>query len=235
MKLLEQILLKQDVHLSEKQKGQFDIYFQKLIEWNKKMNLTAITDEKEVAVKHFYDSLTPSFYFSFQGPLHICDVGSGAGFPGVPLKILFPEMELTIVDSLNKRLIFLQALTESLQMSGVTLCHDRAENFARKAGKRESFDVVIARAVANFSVLSEYCLPLVLPGGEFIALKGPRSEEELELAGHAIDLLGGKLDRKVSLVLPEEDSRRNIFFIRKIGETPHKYPRKPGIPAKNPL
>ncbi|GGL57806.1 16S rRNA (guanine(527)-N(7))-methyltransferase RsmG [Sporolactobacillus putidus] len=235
MKLLEQMFLKQDVHLSESQKEQFDIYYEKLLEWNNKMNLTAITDETEVAIKHFYDSITPSFYFSFSGPLKICDVGSGAGFPGIPLKILFPEIELTIVDSLNKRLTFLQVLTESLQMREVTLCHDRAEIFAHRPGKRESFDIVTARAVADLSVLSEYCLPLVSPGGTFIALKGAHAEEELDKADHAIHILGGKLEKKVSLVLPQEDGQRTLFFIRKTGETPKKYPRKPGIPAKNPL
>lgn len=235
MKLLEETLSKKGVYLSEYQRKQFDIYFKELLDWNNKMNLTTITDEAEVAIKHFYDSITPSFYFSFSGHLKICDVGSGAGFPGIPLKILFPDLELTIVDSLKKRLTFLQSLTESLQMEQIILCHDRAETFAHRPGIRESFDIVTARAVAPLSVLSEYCLPLVAPGGTFIALKGLNAQDEIESADGAIRKLGGRLDRKISLVLPDQDGRRTLVFIRKITAAPKKYPRKPGLPSKNPL
>ncbi|RYL90884.1 16S rRNA (guanine(527)-N(7))-methyltransferase RsmG [Sporolactobacillus sp. THM7-4] len=235
MKLLESLLLDKGIHLSPLQMEQFDTYYRQLVEWNQKMNLTTITDEEDVALKHFYDSVTPAFYFSFKGPLKLCDVGSGAGFPGVPLKIIFPDLQLTIVDALKKRLVFLNSLIESLELRNVSLFHERAEVFACKQEMREHFDLVTARAVANLSVLSEYCLPLVREHGTFIALKGLHAEKEIEQAAHAIRMLGGSLSRTETFILPEEDSRRTLFFIEKTAQTPKKYPRKPGVPAKDPL
>ncbi|RYM04695.1 16S rRNA (guanine(527)-N(7))-methyltransferase RsmG [Sporolactobacillus sp. THM7-7] len=235
MKRLDALLSERGIYLSAAQKQQFNTYYRLLVEWNKKMNLTAITDEEEVALKHFYDSMTPAFYYSFTHPLKLCDVGSGAGFPGIPLKILYPNIELTIVDSLKKRLTFLDALTAHLSLQDVRLFHERAESFGRRPGMREAFDVVTARAVAHLSVLSEYCLPLVRKNGLFIALKGAHAEEELQQAEQAIHLLGGGLKRSESFDLPEKGGKRMIIFIEKKDKTPKKYPRKPGVPAKDPL
>ncbi|MCQ2010695.1 16S rRNA (guanine(527)-N(7))-methyltransferase RsmG [Sporolactobacillus sp. STSJ-5] len=232
---LEKLLSEKNIQLSELQIDQFQLYYEMLIEWNKKMNLTAITDPNEVMIKHFFDSLTPCFYFSIQEVQTLCDVGSGAGFPGIPMKILFPRLKLTIVDSLQKRLTFLQAVVDKLGLDYVTLCHDRAEDFARKPGIRESFDLVTARAVAKLSVLSEYCLPLVCLGGSFIALKGSSAEDEVQQAENAMKQLGGKLIRVVTLDLPENNGKRSLVRIDKISPTAKKYPRKPGIPMKSPL
>jgi len=231
-----QVLKEKGISLSPLQLNQLHKYYELLIEWNEKMNLTAITDEKEVYLKHFFDSLTTSFFYNFsEGHKSVCDVGSGAGFPSIPLKIVFPNLNVTIVDALNKRLHFLRALVDALQLSDVALFHDRAETFGRKAEFREQFDVVTARAVARLTVLSEYCLPLTKIGGVFIAMKGANGKEELLEAENAIHLLGGKLDRTESLLLPEEESHRYLFFINKTKPTPKKYPRKPGLPSKEPL
>lgn len=235
MKQLTSLLAERGIELSLLQIRQFDTYYHHLLEWNEKMNLTAITAKKDVEIKHFFDSLTPSFYFPFQGTLELCDVGSGAGFPSIPLKILFPNLHVTIIDSLKKRLVFLDSLIHVLGLEQVSLHHDRAETFARQRDFRETFDIVTARAVANLSVLSEYCLPLVREGGTFIALKGANAEEEIHQAGHAIDLLGGKINKVESLILPEENSSRHLVFIDKVKKTPKQYPRKPGTPSKNPL
>lgn len=230
-----ELLKEKGIFLSPKQLAMFDTYYQLLIEWNQKMNLTAITEKKEVYLKHFYDSLTASFYFPFQNSLHICDVGAGAGFPSLPIKIVFPEIHVTIVDSLNKRIQFLQHLANSLQLENVHFFHDRAETFGQKRESREAFDLVLARAVARLSVLSELCLPLAKVGGTFIAMKGANAEEEIENAKNAINLLGGKLEKTYSFHLPVEESERNILLIKKVKKTPKKFPRKPGIPNKTPI
>lgn len=235
MELLDALLAEKGIHLSATQSEQFDVYYQELVEWNSRINLTSITEEKEVAIKHFFDSITPAFYYSFNQKLKLCDVGSGAGFPGIPLKILFPEIEITIVDSLQKRLNFLQSLAAAMKLDHLILCHERAEVFAHNPKVREQFDVVTARAVANLSVLSEYCLPLVCKGGTFIALKGLNANKEVSQAEHAIQLLGGTFDRQVDLDLPEDMGARSIVFIDKTKLSPANFPRKPGIPAKNPL
>lgn len=230
-----QYLAEQDIVLTEKQLDQFAIYYQTLIEWNEKVNLTAITDQDEVYLKHFYDSLTPSFYYPFQKQLHICDVGSGAGFPSIPLKICFPQIHVSIVDSLQKRIDFLQTLVDRLQLNNVHLFHSRAEDFGQNKTYRESYDVVLARAVARMSVLSEYCLPLVKKDGMFIAMKGARGEAELSDANKAITVLGGKIDKLKTFNLPKENSERSLIFIEKVKNTPKKYPRKAGVPNKQPI
>ncbi|MCL1632205.1 16S rRNA (guanine(527)-N(7))-methyltransferase RsmG [Sporolactobacillus sp. CPB3-1] len=235
MDSLAALLSEKKIHLSDTQILQFHRYYELLVEWNEKMNLTAITDQKEIEIKHFFDSLTPSFYFSIQNVKTICDVGSGAGFPGIPLKILFPSLDLTIIDSLKKRLTFIQAVADTLDLDQITLCHDRAEDFAHKPDFREHFDLVTARAVARLSVLSEYCLPLVRMGGMFLALKGSNAGEELQQADHAIAELGGRLIKTVSLNLPDNSGKRTLIRIDKIRPTPDKYPRKSGIPMKKPL
>lgn len=228
-------LKEKDIHLSDFQLKQFDIYFHTLVEWNNKMNLTAITEEEEVYLKHFYDSISASFYFDFSGEMTLCDIGAGAGFPSIPIKICFPSIRLTIVDSLQKRISFLNHLASELKLENVAFHHDRAETFAKKDGMREAFDVVTARAVARMSVLSELCLPLVKPNGYFVALKGAAGQDELDKADYAIKTLGGEVKAINHFVLPGEDSERNIVIVEKKRKTPNKYPRKPGTPGKEPL
>lgn len=220
--------------LSEFQMEQFATYFELLVEWNQKMNLTAITELQEVYLKHFYDSITLAFSDTFEPKGKLCDVGSGAGFPSIPLKIVFPDLEITIVDSLNKRITFLSTLVEALELKGVSLYHDRAETFGQNKEYRESFDFVTARAVARLNVLTELCVPLVKRDGYFFALKAAKSDEELVEAKPAIALLGGKLIQAEDVSLPNGDTR-HIITIQKKKETPKKYPRKPGLPNKQPL
>ena len=224
----------QGIELSEEQQRQFQTYYQMLVEWNEKINLTSITEEHEVYLKHFYDSIAPSFYTDLTKELTICDVGAGAGFPSIPLKIIFPNLKVTIVDSLNKRINFLNQLAEALDLENVNFMHDRAETFG-KGVYRESYDIVTARAVARLSVLSELCLPLVKKGGQFIALKSSKGEEELEEARFGLGILGGKVRETISYELPEEAGERQMMIIDKRSQTPKKYPRKPGTPNKSPL
>ncbi|MFT8363835.1 MAG: 16S rRNA (guanine(527)-N(7))-methyltransferase RsmG [Sporolactobacillus sp.] len=232
---LAKLLKEKGLVLNSRQQQQFETYFQLLVSWNKKVNLTAITDREEVIIKHFYDSLTPSFFYAFADNASICDVGSGAGFPVIPLKIMFPTLKVTIVDSLNKRLLFLEEVKKQLHLEGVSLIHDRAETFAHLSTVREQFDWVVARAVANLTVLCEYCLPLVRKGGSFLALKGGQADEEVQQASAAIRILGGILKQQCSIELPENCGSRLIVQIDKEHSTPNKYPRKPGLPAKKPL
>ena len=222
------------ITLTNVQKEQFQQYFQLLVEWNEKMNLTAITDEEGVYLKHFYDSLALGFHHELLNQT-LCDVGAGAGFPSIPLKIVFPDLKVTIVDSLNKRITFLNTLVETLGLRDVQCFHDRAETFGQNKNFRASYDVVTARAVAKLSVLSEFCMPLVKKQGYFLALKAAHTEVELEEAKKAIAILGGKVEGDVSFDLPHEGGNRHVVTILKTKETPNKYPRKPGIPLKKPL
>ena len=231
----EATLREKGISLTRDQVDQFELYYRTLVEWNEKMNLTAITDKAEVYLKHFYDSITASFYFDFTKPFHLCDVGAGAGFPSIPLKIVFPHIEVTIVDSLNKRISFLNHLAKVLKLENVHFIHDRAETFGVNPLYRESFDVVTARAVARMSVLSELCLPLVKAGGHFIAMKAAHANDELEVGQKAITTLGGRLEAMHTFTLPMEESERNILIIKKEKQTPKKYPRKPGTPGKTPI
>lgn len=224
----------QGIELSEEQQRKFQTYYQMLVEWNEKINLTSITEEHEVYLKHFYDSIAPSFYTDLTKELTICDIGAGAGFPSIPLKIIYPNLKVTIVDSLNKRIKFLNQLAEALDLENVNFVHDRAETFG-KGDYRESYDIVTARAVARLSVLSELCLPLVKKGGQFIALKSSKGEEELEEARFGLGILGGKVRETISYELPEEAGERQMILIDKRSQTPKKYPRKPGTPNKSPL
>ena len=223
------------ITLTDKQIKQFGTYFERLVEWNEKINLTAVTEKEEVYLKHFFDSVTPSFYIDFNEIETICDVGAGAGFPSIPLKIVYPHLQITIVDSLNKRIKFLNELAASLDLDKVNFVHDRAETFGKSQQYRESFDLVTARAVARLSVLSELCLPLVKKGGQFVALKGSQGNEELEDAQFAISVLGGEVKTVNEFTLPLEESMRQIITIDKLRQTPKKYPRKPGTPNKEPL
>lgn len=231
----QQQLAEKGIHLSSFQLEQFDLYYKLLVEWNEKMNLTAITDEEEVYLKHFYDSLSAAFYFDFSGSPAVCDVGAGAGFPSIPLKIAFPDMHVTIVDSLNKRISFLTHLAEKLQLQNVHFCHDRAETFGILPDHREQYDIVMARAVARMSVLSELCLPLVKVGGVFLAMKAASAQDELANSQKALTILGGRLRDNHSFLLPVEESERTIIIIDKTKATPRKYPRKPGTPNKSPI
>lgn len=231
-------LLDKGIEVTDKQMSQFDAYFKLLVEVNEHVNLTTITEKSAVYLKHFYDSITPAFFVSQiqTDPLTICDVGAGAGFPSIPLKILFPQLKVTIVDSLNKRINFLKTLIETLGLDGVELYHARAEEFGgKKSPHRQSFDIVTARAVARMAVLSELCLPLVKKGGQLIAMKATKAEDELTDAKAAIQLLGGQVSDDYEFTLPISDELRHIIVIDKVKDTPKKYPRKPGTPNREPL
>ncbi|MGX6962732.1 16S rRNA (guanine(527)-N(7))-methyltransferase RsmG [Vagococcus xieshaowenii] len=229
-------LAKIGVELSDKQMQQYALYHEMLVEWNEKINLTAITEQEEVYLKHFYDSIMLSQAKDvFQENISMCDVGAGAGFPSIPLKIAFPNLEVTIVDSLNKRIKFLSELAMALELDNVHLYHDRAETFGQNKNFRESFDLVTARAVARLNILSELCLPLVKKEGYFVALKAAKSEEEITEAKKAITMMGGKFIEEIDLALPGTEDRRNLVVIQKKKETPKKFPRKPGTPNKQPI
>lgn len=225
-----------NLHLKDEQISQFRLYYEQLVEWNEKVNLTAITKKEDVFEKHFFDSISLSFFHSFENKeTTLCDVGAGAGFPSIPLKVCFPQLKITIIDSLKKRITFLEHLVEHLHLTDVNLLHGRAEDFGQQKNHRESYDIVTARAVAKMNVLAEFCLPLVKKGGLFIAMKGPQITKEMEEAQKAIQRFGGELKREEKFALPIENSERSIVFISKNKNTPKKYPRKPGIPSKNPI
>lgn len=230
-------LSKHNFELTDKQKQQFKLYFKMLIEVNEHVNLTRITEEDEVYLKHFYDSITPLFTFGavFKDGATLCDVGAGAGFPSIPLKILKPGLKVTIVDSLQKRLNFLKDLISELSLTDVELVHGRAEDVGQNKLYRERFDIVTARAVARMSVLSEYCLPLVKKGGYFVALKGPKAEDELDDGKKALEVLGGKLIKDEELTLPESEEERTLVLVQKVKSTPKKYPRQAGTPRRKPI
>ncbi|WP_088104688.1 16S rRNA (guanine(527)-N(7))-methyltransferase RsmG [Halalkalibacter urbisdiaboli] len=228
-------LKEKGISLSSTQLAQFERYFEVLIEWNEKMNLTALTEEHDVYLKHFYDSISASFYYDFQPGQRIIDVGAGAGFPSIPIKIVHPDIHVSIVDSLKKRIGFLEHLASELKLENVAFFHDRAETFGQNPAHRENYDVATARAVARMSVLSELCLPLVKVGGDFVAMKGAGSGDELADAEGALKQLGGKVMSDYRFTLPIEESERHIVLVKKEKKTPKKYPRKPGTPNKQPL
>ena len=221
------------ITLSEIQLKQFYNYMNLLIEWNKKINLTAITEPNEIILKHFVDSLTISKYIS--DGTRVVDVGTGAGFPGIPLKIYRQDIEITLLDSLQKRINFLDEVIRELNLGKIETVHSRVEDFGKDKKYREKFEIATSRAVANLATLSEYLLPLVKVGGKAISMKGSLIEEELELSKNAIKILGGKVEKVDEFDLPNSDISRNIILINKIKETPNKYPRKAGEPSKKPL
>lgn len=236
----KQALAQRGIDLTSKQLDQFQQYYQQLVTVNKQVNLTRITAESDVYLKHFYDSLTGAFAYPAlkTEPLSLVDIGAGAGFPSLPLKLAFPQLKVTIVDSLNKRLNFLRDLIADLGVTCVELVHARAEDFSKAKSKyRQRYDVATARAVARMSVLAEYCLPTVKVGGLFLAYKAAAADEELEHAQGAISKLGGKYQKTVSLTLPTqpEPEQRNLILIDKVKNTPSQYPRRAGTPAKKPL
>ncbi|GGK35531.1 ribosomal RNA small subunit methyltransferase G [Caldalkalibacillus thermarum] len=228
-------LARQGITLSPAQLDQFEQYYRLLVDWNQKMNLTALTEREEVYLKHFYDSLTVAFYYNFREPVNLVDVGAGAGFPSLPLKICFPHVQVTIVDSLKKRITFLEHLVQALNLDHVRLYHDRAEHFGQLPEHREQYDLVLARAVARLNVLSELCLPLAKVKGTFIAMKGAKGKEELREAQGAIPKLGGEIKDLHQLYLPGDEGERQLIILHKVRPTPGKYPRQPGLPAKKPL
>jgi 16S rRNA (guanine527-N7)-methyltransferase len=223
------------VSLTMQQIEQFLTYYEMLVEWNEFMNLTAITEYEDVMRKHFVDSLTLIKAYDVDREVYVIDVGTGAGFPGLALKIAFPGLKVTLLDSLNKRIQFLDAVIEKLGLTDVVTVHGRAEDFAKPDKLREQFDLCVSRAVANLSTLSEYCLPFVKVGGQFISYKSEKISEEMEAAGKAISTLGGKVAGQVEFQLPDSDIYRNLFVIEKVKETPKKYPRKAGLPGKEPI
>ena len=221
--------------LTDRQKEQYERYFELLLEWNEKINLTAITDKDEVYLKHFYDSIAPILQGLIENqPIRLLDIGAGAGFPSLPMKILFPELDVTIIDSLNKRINFLHLLAEELGLSGVHFYHGRAEDFAQDKAFRAQFDIVTARAVARMQVLSELTIPYLKVGGRLLALKASNAPEELEEAKNALNLLFSKVEDNLQYELPNGDPRY-ITLVEKKKETPNKYPRKAGMPNKRPL
>ncbi|GEL07567.1 16S rRNA (guanine(527)-N(7))-methyltransferase RsmG [Salisediminibacterium halotolerans] len=228
-------LLEKGIELNDRQMAQFRRYYELLADWNERMNLTAITDAEGVYLKHFYDSVTAAFFLDFSKPVRVLDVGAGAGFPSVPLKICFPDIHVSIVDSLNKRITFLNTLAEELELTGISFYHDRAETFAQKKEQREQYDLVLSRAVARMSVLTELCLPFAVPGGRFAALKGAGAAAEKEAASKAIAALGGEVSLFEQFHLPENGGERAVIVVDKKKKTPEKYPRKAGVPNKQPI
>ncbi len=213
----------------------FETYYQMLIEWNEKMNLTAITQEEDVIIKHFIDSVLVVKAIDFNRVHSLIDIGTGAGFPGLPLKIVFPQLKVTLMDSLNKRIHFLEAVTQALKLQDVECKHSRAEDLAKEANYRENYDLVLSRAVSHLSTLSEYCLPFANISGFFVSYKSADCEEELNAAKEAIRILGGQIKTVATAQLPFADITRTYVCVEKIGKTPKTYPRKAGTPTKSPL
>lgn len=219
--------------LQEEQLEQFFTYKELLIEWNKKMNLTAIEQEEDIITKHFIDSLSIASYIP--DTAKVIDIGTGAGFPGIPLKILKKDLSITLLDSLNKRITFLEEVIQNLSLENIQAVHARAEELAHKEEYREQYDIAVSRAVAPMHTLLEYMLPYVKIGGKCICMKGPNLQEESKDLQNCLETLGGKIEKIEELVLPETEIKRNIMLIKKENKTPKKYPRNPGMPSKKPL
>lgn len=232
---LSEVCKEWNIPLSLQQLEQFETYYQILIRENEVMNLTAITEFQDVLEKHFIDSICLAKHHDFSKVRSLIDVGTGAGFPGIPLKIIFPEIEIALLDSLNKRIGFLNQVIEALGLKKISAHHGRAEDYGRNKEFREKYDLCVSRAVANLSSLSEYCIPFVKVGGYFIPYKSGTIDEELEAAKHAVHLLGASMDHVDRFTLPGSDIERTFLFIEKKRNTAKTYPRKAGTPSKNPL
>ena len=233
--VLEQGCEQIGISLNEEQKQQFIAFYEYLVEKNKVMNLTGITEFQEVLVKHFLDSLACVKAVDMKKVTTVMDIGTGAGFPGVPLKIAFPHLEACLLDSLKKRVNFLEETFALLKLQNITAIHGRAEEFAKNKSYRETYDLCVSRAVSNLATLSEYCLPYVKVGGKFISYKSGTVKEEVEQAEKAVSILGGKIQDVVYFNLPDSEIQRSLVVIEKIKPTPGKYPRKAGTPLKEPL
>lgn len=234
-KLLLEKVSDLSIELSEKQVEQFIKFYELLVEWNKVMNLTGITEYEEVVEKHFVDSLSLVKAIDIMKCESVIDIGTGAGFPGIPLKIAFPHLKITLLDSLNKRIKFLNTVIDELGLEDIHTIHGRAEDFAKQAEYREQYDLCVSRAVANLATLSEYCLPYVNVDGMFIPYKSGDIEEELNNSKKAVQILGGKIEKTIKFELPGTDIGRSFVKIKKVKNTGKKYPRKAGLPSKEPL
>lgn len=232
-KYLDQQARKIDIMLSEEQLQKFYKYMKLLLEWNEKINLTAIIEPKEIILKHFIDSLSIIKYIKNKNSL--VDVGTGAGFPGIPIKIVLPEIKVILIDSLNKRITFLNEVISQLDLKYIEAVHSRVEDFARNKEYREKFDVATARAVAQLPIILEYLIPLTKVKGNIICMKGNKIDEEIKKSKKAISVLGGNLEKIDNFYLPDTDIERNIIIVNKVEKTSSKYPRKAGIPSKNPI
>lgn len=233
--LLEQGARELGIELSRGEIESFSKYKSLLKEWNEKINITAITEDRDIDIKHFLDSLSIVKDGYIQDGSKIIDIGTGGGFPGVPIKILKPDTQVTLLDGLNKRLKFLDIVIEELGLDGIETIHGRAEELSRKKEYRESYDIAVSRAVASLNTLLEYCLPFVKVGGYFIAMKGPEVDEEIEVSKKALEKLGGELEERIDVRLPYSDITHNLLFIKKVKNTPSAYPRGKGNPKKKPL
>lgn len=227
------LLLKNDLKVDEDLLEKFELFKYELIQWNNKINLTRITEENDIYLKHFFDSLQIAKYINQNDK--VIDVGTGAGFPGLPLKIYFPNLDITLLDSVNKKIIYLEDIVKKLALKKVNLIHGRAEDIGQDNKYREKFDVAVSRAVANMTTLSEYLMPLVKKGGRIICMKGSNLEEELEQSKKAIKLLGGEIEEIEEYELPNTEIKYHLVIIKKIEKTPSKYPRKSGLPTSKPL
>ena len=223
------------ITLSDKQKEQFDKFYELLVEWNKVMNLTGITEYEEVNEKHFVDSLSIVKAIDMKDVKSVIDIGTGAGFPGIPLKIAFPHLKVVLLDSINKRINFLNTVIEELGLENIQTIHGRAEDFAKQPVYREQFDLCVSRAVANLATLSEYCIPYVEKGGLFVPYKSGEIDEEVEQAKKAVHVLGGKLENVIKFQLPGTEIGRSFVVIKKVQNTAKKFPRKAGLPSKEPI
>ncbi|SFB23605.1 16S rRNA m(7)G-527 methyltransferase [Acetitomaculum ruminis DSM 5522] len=221
--------------IDEEKADKLNAYYQLLIEWNSKMNLTAITDYDDVCIKHFFDSVSLLKYIDLKEGQSVVDIGTGAGFPGIPLKILRPDVEFVLIDSLNKRINFLNYVIKELGLSKIKAIHSRAEETGKNLEYREKFDFCVSRAVARLPVLCEYTIPLVKKGGYFISYKSIKTEDEIKEANFAIDILGGKIDKIENFMLPDTDMVRNLVFIKKVKNTGSKFPRNAAMIKKSPL
>lgn len=235
MERLADKLRKLDINVNDDMLDKFNVYYQMLIETNKVMNLTAITNKDEVIDKHFVDSVALGKVYDLKKDLCVIDVGTGAGFPGIPLKIVYPNLSIVLLDSLNKRVNFLNSVIEELELNDIVAVHNRAEDGARDLRYREQFDLCVSRAVANLSTLSEYCIPYVKKDGYFISYKSANVNEEVEFSKKAMGMLGAKYEKTENVLLPDTDLNRSFVFIHKHSNTSKAFPRKAGTASKNPL